>query len=128
MNHLHAIPTVDAGNEPAMSAHPPVFTAAAAARVRELALEQGDPAFKLRITVSGGGCSGLQYGFEPARTVAPDDLVLERDGAVFLVDAMSQPFLLGAEVDYADSLKGARFVIRNPNAAATCGCGASFTA
>ncbi len=109
-------------------AAPLVFTAAAAARVRAMVREEARPALKLRVTVSGGGCSGFQYGFEFDEEQAADDFVLERDGAVLLVDPLSLPYLQGAVVDYSESLQGAQFVIRNPNATTTCGCGSSFTA
>lgn len=107
---------------------PPIFSAAAAARVRELVLEEGKPALKLRLSVSGGGCSGFQYAFEFDEQQDADDLLLERDGASLLIDALSLPLLAGAEVDYVDDLSGAQFVVRNPNATGTCGCGTSFTA
>lgn len=106
----------------------PIFTAAAAARVCELVREEGQPALKLRVSVSGGGCSGFQYGFEFDTEQADDDFVLQRDGATLLIDPLSLPYLQGAQVDFEDSLKGAQFVVRNPNATATCGCGTSFTA
>ena len=104
------------------------MTAAAAARVCELVQAKGHATLKLRVTVSGGGCSGFQYGFEFDEEQAEDDFVLQRDGATLLVDPLSLPFLEGAQVDFEDSLKGAQFVVRNPNATATCGCGTSFTA
>jgi iron-sulfur cluster assembly accessory protein len=80
----------------------------------------------LRVSVSGGGCSGFQYGFDFDRKRAEDDLVLERDGAVVLIDSTSLPFLEGAEIDFVDELIGASFQIKNPNAASSCGCGTSF--
>lgn len=128
MMHIHsiALPTVD-HPEPA-SVLAPIFTASAAARVCELVREEGQPELKLRVTVSGGGCSGFQYGFEFDTEQDDDDFVLQRDGATLLVDPLSLPYLQGAQVDFEDSLKGAQFVIRNPNATATCGCGTSFTA
>jgi iron-sulfur cluster insertion protein len=103
------------------------FTAAAAHKVRELIAEEGNPALKLRAYISGGGCSGFQYGFTFDEQQAEDDLALERDGVTLLVDPLSLQYLGGAEIDYAESLSGAQFVIRNPNARSTCGCGSSFT-
>lgn len=122
-----SIPTVD-HSAPALAEAPLIFTAAAAARVQEMVREEAKPALKLRVTVSGGGCSGFQYGFEFDEDQADDDFALERDGAVLLVDPLSLPYLQGAVVDYSESLQGAQFVIRNPNATTTCGCGSSFTA
>lgn len=104
-----------------------VFTAAAAAKVRELIAEEGDPDLKLRVYIQGGGCSGFQYGFEFDREQAPDDVAVVTDGVGLLVDPLSLQYLAGAEVDYTESLHGAQFVIRNPNAKTTCGCGSSFT-
>ncbi len=112
---------------PAAPAHSLVFTPAAAAKVRELIAEEGDPALKLRVFIHGGGCSGFQYGFEFDREQAADDTAVVTDGVGLLVDSLSLQYLLGAEVDYSESLHGAQFVIRNPNARTTCGCGSSFT-
>ena len=106
---------------------PMQFTAAAAAKVRELIEEEGNAALKLRVYIQGGGCSGFQYGFEFDELQGEDDLALQRDGVTLLVDPLSLQYLLGAEVDYRESLQGAQFVIRNPNAKTTCGCGSSFT-
>lgn len=103
-------------------------SAAAVARVRELIREEGNPALKLRVSIEGGGCSGFQYGFSFAETRDEADIVLEREGIELLVDPVSLPYLDGAELDYVEQLSGARFVIRNPNAKSTCGCGSSFTA
>ncbi|MGB6007100.1 iron-sulfur cluster insertion protein ErpA [Castellaniella sp.] len=105
---------------------PLVFTDAAAAKVRELLTEEGNAALKLRVFVQGGGCSGFQYGFTFDEDVAEDDTTIERDGVQLLVDAMSFQYLVGSEIDYKDDLEGAQFVIRNPNANTTCGCGSSF--
>jgi iron-sulfur cluster insertion protein len=102
------------------------FTAAAAAKVGELIREEGNAGLKLRVYISGGGCSGFQYGFEFDENQAEDDVALQRDGVTLLVDPLSLQYLLGAEVDYSESLHGAQFVIRNPNAKTTCGCGSSF--
>ena len=102
------------------------FTAAAARKVASLIAEEGNPGLKLRVYISGGGCSGFQYGFTFDEERAEDDLAVERDGVTLLVDPLSLQYLLGAEVDYRESLQGAQFVIRNPNAKTTCGCGSSF--
>ena len=104
------------------------ITAAALARVRDLIREEGDPALKLRVSIEGGGCSGFQYDFSLSAERAEDDFVLARDGLELLVDPLSMQYLEGAEVDYVEQLSGAQFVIHNPNAKATCGCGSSFTA
>lgn len=104
------------------------FTSAAAAKVGELIAEEGNPALKLRVYIQGGGCSGFQYGFEFDELQAEDDLALQTDGVTLLVDPLSLQYLMGAEVDYTESLHGAQFVIRNPNAKTTCGCGSSFSA
>ena len=106
---------------------PLVFTHAAAGKVRELIAEEGNPALKLRVYISGGGCSGFQYGFTFDEERAEDDLAVDRDGVLLLVDPLSLQYLTGAEIDYSESLSGAQFVIRNPNAKTTCGCGSSFT-
>ncbi len=108
---------------------PPIdFTAAAAAKVRELIREEGNPALKLRVYIQGGGCSGFQYGFEFDEQQNEDDLAVATDDTTLLVDPLSLQYLLGAQVDYTESLHGAQFVIRNPNAKTTCGCGSSFSA
>ena len=104
------------------------FTAAAAAKVRQLIEEEGNDALKLRVYIQGGGCSGFQYGFEFDEAQAEDDLAVRTDGVTLLVDPLSLQYLMGAEVDYTESLHGAQFVIRNPNAKTTCGCGSSFSA
>jgi iron-sulfur cluster insertion protein len=104
------------------------FTSAAAAKVRELIAEEGNAGLKLRVYIQGGGCSGFQYGFEFDENQGEDDLVVETDGVGLLVDPLSLQYLMGAEVDYTESLHGAQFVIRNPNAKTTCGCGSSFSA
>lgn len=103
------------------------FSAAAAHKVRELIDEEGNPALKLRVYINGGGCSGFQYGFTFDEAQAEDDLAIDRDGVTLLVDPLSLQYLGGAEIDYAESLSGAQFVIRNPNARTTCGCGSSFS-
>jgi iron-sulfur cluster insertion protein len=107
---------------------PIVFTDSAASKVKELIEEEGTPDLKLRVFVSGGGCSGFQYGFTFEDMVNEDDTQVERNGVVLLIDPMSLQYLMGAEIDYQDSLQGSQFVIRNPNATTTCGCGSSFSA
>ncbi|MBS0432209.1 MAG: iron-sulfur cluster insertion protein ErpA [Proteobacteria bacterium] len=103
------------------------FTEAAAAKVRELIDEEGNPQLALRVYIQGGGCSGFQYGFSFDENRAEDDLALQKGDVTLLVDPLSLQYLAGAEIDYSESLSGARFVIRNPNAKTTCGCGSSFT-
>jgi iron-sulfur cluster insertion protein len=103
------------------------FTAAAARKVRQLIDEEQNPALKLRVYIQGGGCSGFQYGFSFEEAAEEDDLAVERDGVTLLCDPLSLQYLGGAEIDYSESLQGAQFVIRNPNAKTTCGCGSSFT-
>ncbi|MFO1494124.1 MAG: iron-sulfur cluster insertion protein ErpA [Lysobacterales bacterium] len=103
------------------------FTTAAARKVRELMLEEGNPALKLRVYIQGGGCSGFQYGFSFDEQAQEDDTLVETDGVTLIVDPVSLQYLAGAEVDYSESLHGAQFVIRNPNAKTTCGCGSSFS-
>ncbi|MEQ1512841.1 MAG: iron-sulfur cluster insertion protein ErpA [Lysobacteraceae bacterium] len=104
------------------------FTPAAAAKVRELIREEGNPALKLRVYIQGGGCSGFQYGFEFDEQQNEDDFAVATDEVTLLVDPLSLQYLVGAQVDYTESLHGAQFVIRNPNAKTTCGCGSSFSA
>lgn len=106
---------------------PLVFTSAAAKKVADLITEEGNPELMLRIYIQGGGCSGFQYGFNFDETVNDGDEVIETDGVKLLVDPMSLQYLTGAEVDYTEGLQGAQFVIRNPNASTTCGCGSSFS-
>lgn len=106
---------------------PLLFTDAAAGKVRELIAEEGNPGLKLRVYITGGGCSGFQYGFTFDEEHADDDFALDKDGVVLLVDPLSLQYLTGAEIDYSESLTGSQFVIRNPNARTTCGCGSSFT-
>jgi len=103
------------------------FTDSAASKVSALILEEGNPALKLRIYVSGGGCSGFQYNFAFDETLNEDDTVIEKNGVSLLIDAMSFQYMTGASVDYQEGLEGARFVITNPNASTTCGCGSSFS-
>ena len=106
---------------------PIIFTDAAAGKVAELVAEEGNPDLKLRVFVQGGGCSGFQYGFTFDEVSNDDDTKMEKNGVTLLIDAMSLQYLVGAEIDYKDDLEGAQFVIRNPNAQTTCGCGSSFS-
>jgi iron-sulfur cluster insertion protein len=115
---------------PAM-AEPPVplnFTDSAAAKVADLIAEEGNPELKLRVFVQGGGCSGFQYGFTFDDAVNEDDTSFEKNGVTLLVDSMSFQYLVGAEIDYKEDINGSQFVIKNPNATTTCGCGSSFSA
>jgi iron-sulfur cluster insertion protein len=109
------------------AADPLVFTEAAARKVRELMVEEGNPELKLRVYIQGGGCSGFQYGFAFEEAMQEDDIAIVTDGVTLIVDPISLQYLEGAEVDYQESLTGAQFVIRNPNAKTTCGCGSSFS-
>ncbi len=103
------------------------FTDNAVKKVKELIEEEGNPDLKLRAFITGGGCSGFQYGFTFDEIANEDDLVVEKDGVQFLIDGMSFQYLVGAEIDYIDSLEGSQFTIKNPNASTTCGCGSSFS-
>lgn len=122
MNTLIDIPVNEESPIPGI-----VFTNAAARKVQELILEERNPDLKLRVYISGGGCSGFQYGFSFDEEQADDDIAVVNDGVTLLVDPLSFQYLMGAEVDYSESLQGAQFVIRNPNASTTCGCGSSFS-
>jgi len=104
-----------------------VITDAAAAKVKKLNEEEGNANLNLRVTVSGGGCSGFQYGFEFDENINDDDTKIEKDGITMLIDPMSNQYLVGAELDYQEGLQGAQFMINNPNASTTCGCGSSFS-
>lgn len=103
-----------------------VFTDAAAIKVKELLEDEDNDALKLRVFVSGGGCSGFQYGFTFDENIEDGDTLIEKQGVTLLVDPMSVLYLSGAEIDFSDGVEGAQFVIRNPNATTTCGCGNSF--
>jgi iron-sulfur cluster insertion protein len=107
---------------------PLVFSDSAANKVKQLIVEEGNPELKLRVFVTGGGCSGFQYGFTFDETVSEDDTAMEKAGVTLLIDPMSLQYLAGAEIDYQESIEGAQFVIKNPNASSTCGCGSSFSA
>lgn len=115
-------------NAVAETTAPLIFTDSAVGKVRELIEEEGNTNLKLRVFVTGGGCSGFQYGFTFDEEVAEDDTVMEKDGVTLLIDPMSFQYLSGAEIDYTEGLEGSQFVIRNPNATSTCGCGSSFSA
>jgi len=124
MSSLDSAPTT------AQAAPPPVslvFTDAAADKVKQLIEEEKNDNLKLRVFVSGGGCSGFQYGFTFDEELQDGDTAVENGGVTLLVDPMSYQYLMGAEIDYSEGLEGAQFVIRNPNAATTCGCGSSFS-
>jgi iron-sulfur cluster insertion protein len=124
MSEIATIETVELA-EPALA--PIIFTTNAAGKVSEMLIEEGDASLKLRVYVTGGGCSGFQYSFAFDDQVAEDDLALEKEGVTLLVDAMSYQYLVGATIDYQEGLEGSRFVITNPNATSTCGCGSSFS-
>lgn len=111
-----------------VSQSPLDFTADAASKVSELIQEEDNPELKLRVYVQGGGCSGFQYGFTFDEDQQEDDTAVDKDGVRLLVDPMSFQYLIGAKIDYKDDLDGARFIINNPNASTTCGCGSSFSA
>src|SRR6202162_4907762 len=107
---------------------PLMFTDNAGKKVKELIDEEGNPELKLRVFVTGGGCSGFQYGFTFDEDMGEDDTRMEKNGVTLLIDPMSYQYLVGAEIDYQEGLEGAQFVIKNPNATSTCGCGSSFSA
>lgn len=107
---------------------PLIFTDSAAQKVKQLIAEENNPALMLRVFVSGGGCSGFQYGFTFEETAADDDTRVTKEGVTMLIDPLSFQYLAGAEIDYQEGLNGAQFVIKNPNAKTTCGCGSSFSA
>ena len=107
---------------------PLIFTESAAKKVKGLIEEEGNPALKLRVFVAGGGCSGFQYGFTFDEEIQDGDTEIDNGGVTLLIDPMSFQYLQGAEIDYKEGLEGAQFVIRNPNAVTTCGCGQSFSA
>ena len=115
-------------NAPTEMPAPLNFTDNAAAKVKELIAEEGNPELKLRVFVTGGGCSGFQYGFTFDEVTNEDDTVMEKNGVSLLIDPMSYQYLVGAEIDYSEGLEGSQFVIKNPNAQSTCGCGSSFSA
>lgn len=106
---------------------PLVFSDSAASKVRQLIAEEDNEELMLRVFISGGGCSGFQYGFTFDESVTDGDTVVEKEGVKLLIDPMSIQYLTGAEIDYSENMEGAQFVIRNPNAQTTCGCGSSFS-
>ncbi len=124
MTELATQPVQDLAEPPT----PLVFTDSAAAKVADLIAEEGNPELKLRVFVQGGGCSGFQYGFTFDDAVNEDDTLFEKNGVTLLVDSMSFQYLVGAEIDYKEDINGSQFVIKNPNATTTCGCGSSFSA
>ena len=103
------------------------LSARAVRKVRELVAEEENQALKLRVYITGGGCSGFQYGFSFEESAAEDDAAIEKDGVTVLVDPMSFQYLVGTEVEYTEGLEGSRFIVNNPNATTTCGCGSSFS-
>jgi iron-sulfur cluster insertion protein len=103
------------------------FTDSASNKVKALIEEEGNPELKLRVFVTGGGCSGFQYGFTFDEVTNEDDMVMQKNGVTLLIDPMSMQYMMGAEIDYTEGLEGAQFVIKNPNAVSTCGCGSSFS-
>jgi iron-sulfur cluster insertion protein len=115
-------------NTVAETESPLIFTDAAALKVKDLIEEEDNPNLMLRIFISGGGCSGFQYGFTFDENINEGDTLVEKCGVKLLIDPMSFQYLSGAEIDYTEDLEGAQFVIRNPNATTTCGCGSSFSA
>ncbi|WED22277.1 iron-sulfur cluster insertion protein ErpA [Vibrio sp. JC009] len=106
---------------------PLTFSDAAASRVKTLILEEENPNLKLRVYITGGGCSGFQYGFTFDEDVNEGDMVIEKNEVTLVVDPMSLQYLIGGTVDFTDGLEGSRFFVDNPNATTTCGCGASFS-
>jgi iron-sulfur cluster insertion protein len=123
MNAVAELATPSSAEMPA----PLIFTDSAADKVKQLVDEEGNPELKLRVFVQGGGCSGFQYGFTFDEVVNEDDTQMAKNGVSLLIDAMSLQYLMGAEIDYKEDLQGAQFVIKNPNATTTCGCGSSFS-
>lgn len=103
------------------------FSDAAATKVKQLVEEEENPSLKLRVYVTGGGCSGFQYGFTFDEEVNPGDMEIEKQGVTMVIDPMSLQYLVGGTVDYTEGLEGSRFFVNNPNATTTCGCGASFS-
>ncbi len=123
MNAVAQAATPDVNEVPA----PLVFTDSAADKVKQLIEEEGNPELKLRVFVQGGGCSGFQYGFTFDEDTNEDDTAMVKNGVTLLIDSMSYQYLVGAEIDYKEAINGAQFVIKNPNASTTCGCGSSFS-
>ena len=123
MNAVAQAATPDVNEVPA----PLVFTDSAADKVKQLIEEEGNPELKLRVFVQGGGCSGFQFGFTFGEDTNEDDTAMVKNGVTLLIDSMSYQYLVGAEIDYKEDINGAQFVIKNPNASTTCGCGSSFS-
>lgn len=123
MNAVAQAATPDVNEVPA----PLVFTDSAADKVKQLIEEEGNPELNLRVFVQGGGCSGFQYGFTFDEETNEDDTTMTKNGVSLLIDSMSYQYLVGAEIDYKEDINGAQFVIKNPNASTTCGCGSSFS-
>ncbi len=124
MSSVHSVP--DFQISPATGGHGLTLAESAARRLAKLSAEEGR-ALMLRVAVDGGGCSGFQYRFDLVETAEADDIRIETEGQAALVDPVSLPFLKGSEIAFVDELAGAQFVIRNPNAASSCGCGVSFS-
>ncbi len=124
MSSVHSAPTFQIS--PATGGHGLTLAESAARRLAKLAAEEGRPVL-LRVAVDGGGCSGFQYRLELVETAEPDDIRVEAHGQAALIDPVSLPFLKGSEIAFVDELAGAQFVVRNPNAASSCGCGVSFS-
>ncbi len=128
MNQSVTDPTVNsAASSTVKSESTIVFTDNAANKVAQLIAEEGNDNLKLRVFISGGGCSGFQYGFTFDEKVSEGDTLVENVGVTLLIDPMSFQYLMGAEIDYKEDLEGAQFIIKNPNATTTCGCGSSFS-
>jgi len=127
MSTLVSLPGVQPAPDYQSLDRPLNFTPAAASKVRELIQDEGNAALALRVYIQGGGCSGFQYGFTFDEAVNEDDTVMNKSGVQLLIDSMSYQYLVGAEIDYKDDINGAQFVIKNPNATTTCGCGSSFS-
>ena len=117
---------MNASNMPVAAPNVLVFTDAAAGKVGELIREEANPNLKLRVFVSGGGCSGFQYKFDTEKSRADDDIVIEKSGATVLIDPVSLNYMAGSEIDFVDDLIGSSFKVNNPKATASCGCGTSF--
>jgi iron-sulfur cluster insertion protein len=126
--NIHVMTTTTEASAVAVAPGALVFTDAAAAKVGELIREESNPNLKLRVFVQGGGCSGFQYGFTFDENSEEGDTRVDNQGVTLLIDPMSIQYLAGAEIDYREDIEGAQFVIRNPNATTTCGCGSSFAA
>ncbi len=127
MQAAQSVSSTSSINQPGLMPAQLEFTPSAAAKVAELIIEEGNPELKLRLYVTGGGCSGFSYGFAFDDAVAEDHTQIVTEGVALVVDAMSLQYVLGARVDFEDGLEGSRFVIHNPNAQTTCGCGSSFS-